>query len=157
VEAEMKRQAPAAKKSVFVAVWIAMLIACVFYFYLIEIFSIPEGTNPPHMFPVVYAIILSAAFSALLGVYFIWRRTDKYMDKGATAYIENALVMFIIGLVIFEAIAISGLVIRFMGFSYIHKGFVIMSAFMILLAGTRVGPIFSRYNYLRKKERAGGR
>ncbi len=148
----MQHQSPAAKQQVFVAVWAGMLIACAFYFYITEIFSIPEGKNSPALLPFVYFLLLCAAVCSLLGVYFIWGKTAQHHGGSPAEYIENALVSFIIGLAFLELIAILGLAIRFLGFSYVHKPLIIAGAFLILMSVLRIGPVFSRYNYLRRKK-----
>ena len=145
---------PVASKIMLVVIWIAMLIACIIYWIIADYFmaslSREEGAFTTMRIPMAAIGIVSI----LVGLYFGWGRTNPRDDERLVDYWQRVLTSMITCMACFEAVAIYGLVLHFMGDPFAHRIFIAVGFVLLLLAGVRIGPIYSHYESLKEMEDA---
>ena len=143
---------PTPSKTMFTIIWFAMLVACIIYHFVGNMISphYDVTTDPPIVMQNYLTIL--AIISFIVGAYFLWGRTAPINNEKPNDYILRAQTSFLTGIASFEAIAIFGLTLRLVGPTDVHIWFIAAAFVLLLIAGTRIRPIFSYYNNLKDME-----
>ena len=142
-------------KTMFTIIWFSMLTACIIYYIVAMILPTTLDDANPSTLSMINIMIIVGIITGLVGTYLLGRKTTPVDYEKSGDYIMRAQGFFIAGIACYEAIAIYGLVLRFIGLLNIHTWFIAMAFVLLLIAGTRIGPIFSHYNNLKDMEDTG--
>ena len=139
-------------KKYLVFMWLFMALACGIYEVATWFMSssIPDISEPPAIF--LPAFIILSVVSAVVGFSLGWKGTQPKNGERSSAYLERATRMLIISFACLEAIAVYGMTLFFLGYSDVYRWFFISGFILILIAGIRIGPVYSNYDNLKQFE-----
>jgi len=149
-----RREDSPANKLVITIMWISMLMSCVIYLVIAEFVPVD-----PAIAPLAYPIMLNA-FTLIsicmvaVGVYFGWARTRLVEEEDRYVYFHRATLSMIVCIAMFEVVGLLGLMLHAIGNTAIHRPFIAVAFILILVAGSRIGPIFSNFESLKDMEDA---
>jgi hypothetical protein len=150
----MIRETIAGAKTTLRIIWVALLIACGLYYFVIEFIDVPEKNDYTWELNFLYIVMAIGFISLVTGIYLLWNRTNPQGNENSYDYLGRAKANFIAGLATIEAVAIYGLVIRFIGITGVHVYFIGAAFLFIFLAGSRINPIMQNYFSLKELDDA---
>jgi hypothetical protein len=134
----------------FTMVWFSLMVSCLIYLGITEFLPLPAEVQLENERDIIYILLGACVALFFIGSYLVWNMTNPRSGETASGYLESTMAKFIIGLAMFEAIAIIGLVMWFLGISGTHFYLIGAGFILIFVSGSRISPIMQ--NYLSLKE-----
>ena len=145
---------PVTNKMSITIIWISMVIACIIYWVIADYFLSTLSGSVETYILFRNPLTVVGFITMLVGIYFGWGKTRPKDDEYPGAYIQRAVTSLIVCWAAFEAVAIYGLVLHFMGDPYAHRLFIGVGFMLVLIAGSRIGPVLSSFESLEEMEDA---
>ncbi len=139
----------------FTMVWFSLMFSCLIYLGITEFVPVPGDVHLDAGPNILYILLGACAALFFIGSYLVWNMTNPRGGETSSSYLESTMAKFISGLAMFEAIAIIGLVMWFLGIKGMHLYLIGAGFVLIFIAGSRISPILQNYLSLKEFDHAG--